>query len=46
MKLNRKEFGLLVGVSGRTIEWWEQGRGDPSEPAKKVIDGLMRKRKS
>lgn len=31
--LNCANFGALIGVSGRTVEDWEQGRRTPSGPA-------------
>jgi putative transcriptional regulator len=38
--LNTHMFGLLVGVSGRTIESWEQGLRKPSGPAKIILQKL------
>ena len=32
MELNTTNFGALIGVSGRTVEDWEQGRRTPSKP--------------
>lgn len=31
--LNTSDFGALLGVSGRTIQNWEQGRNEPRGPA-------------
>lgn len=31
--LNCADFGALIGVSGRTVEDWEQGRRKPTGPA-------------
>ena len=39
--LNTTEFGALVGVSGRTIEGWEQGRRKPGKPALLLIKKIM-----
>ena len=33
LELNCAQFGAMVGVSGRTVEDWEQGRRTPSGPA-------------
>jgi putative transcriptional regulator len=35
---NTKTFGQRLGVSGRTIEDWEQGRSKPSGPAIKLME--------
>ncbi len=37
---NTKTFGQRLGVSGRTIEDWEQGRSRPSGPAIKLMELL------
>ena len=31
VRLNTRDFGSLIGVSGRTVENWEQGRRNPSK---------------
>ena len=41
MGLNVREFGLLIGVSGRTIEGWEQGRRKPGKPTLLLIKKIM-----
>ncbi len=41
MGLNTREFGVLIGVSGRTIEGWEQGRRSPSKSALLLIKKIM-----
>jgi putative transcriptional regulator len=41
--LNASDFGALVGVSGRTIEDYEQGRRKPSGPARKIMAQLAKK---
>lgn len=33
LKLSAEGFGMLCGVSGRTVEGWEQGRHQPSARA-------------
>lgn len=35
--LNTKDFGKLVGVSGRTVESWEQGLRTPSKAVQLLI---------
>jgi len=35
--LNAKDFGELVGVSGRTVESWEQGLRTPSKAVQLLI---------
>ena len=37
LKLNTKDFGKLVGVSGRTVESWEQGLRTPSKSAQILL---------
>lgn len=39
--LNAREFGSLIGVSGRTVEGWEQGRRKPGKPALLLIKKIM-----
>lgn len=36
--LNTTDFGAKIGVSGRTVEDWEQGRRNPSSPALLMIE--------
>lgn len=38
--LNCAGFGALIGVSGRTVEDWEQGRKKPSKPAVLLMQAL------
>jgi len=33
LKLSRSQFAIVIGVSERTVEGWEQGRRKPSGPA-------------
>ncbi|MCW8869885.1 MAG: helix-turn-helix domain-containing protein [Proteobacteria bacterium] len=35
--LSQSEFALLIGVSKRTLENWEQGRRQPTGPAKALL---------
>lgn len=37
-KLTQKEFGEVIGVPGRTIERWEQGRNPVTELARREIN--------
>lgn len=40
--LNTTNFGALIGVSGRTIEDWEQGRRNPGNSSLLLIKKLLR----
>ena len=35
--LSQSQFALLLGVSKRTLENWEQGRRHPTGPAKELL---------
>ena len=35
--LSQNQFALLIGVSKRTLENWEQGRRHPTGPAKALL---------
>jgi len=35
--LSQAKFAMLIGVSKRTLENWEQGRRHPSGPAKALL---------
>jgi putative transcriptional regulator len=35
--LSQARFALLIGVSNRTLENWEQGRRHPTGPAKALL---------
>ena len=35
--LSQNQFALLIGVSKRTLENWEQGRRHPTGPAKTLL---------
>ncbi len=37
MKLSQSAFAGLMGVSLRTVQDWEQGRREPSGPAKTLL---------
>ena len=39
--LSARGFGSLIGVSGRTVEGWEQGRRKPGKPALLLIKKIM-----
>jgi putative transcriptional regulator len=41
--LSQAEFALLLGVSKRTLQDWEQGRREPSGAAKSLLE-IARKR--
>lgn len=41
VRLNTRDFGSLIGVSGRTVENWEQGRRNPSKSAFLLIKKIM-----
>jgi len=43
--LDRKELACKLGVSGRTVEDWEQGRHQPSGAARIVLAGLLANRR-
>ncbi len=40
LKLSRKDFGKLVGVSANTIYLWETGEVSPREKSRAAIIGL------
>jgi putative transcriptional regulator len=37
LKLSQAAFAALMGVSLRTVQDWEQGRREPSGPAKSLL---------
>jgi putative transcriptional regulator len=37
MGLSQSEFALLLGISVRTLQEWEQGRREPTGPAVKLL---------
>jgi len=40
MGLTQSRFAMLIGVSKRTLENWEQGRRRPTGPAKALLRAL------
>ena len=40
LKMSRKEFASVVGVSHRTVEKWEYGTRNPRGSAIKLMQGL------
>ena len=40
---SQDEFALMIGVSPRTLQNWEQGRRRPEGPAKTLLRVAMRK---
>jgi putative transcriptional regulator len=37
LKISQSDFALMLGVSSRTIQNWEQGRREPEGPAKALL---------
>lgn len=37
LKVSQSEFALMIGVSIRTLQNWEQGRRKPEGPAKALL---------
>ncbi|MCK4504415.1 MAG: helix-turn-helix domain-containing protein [Candidatus Aegiribacteria sp.] len=37
LHVSQKEFALMIGVSVRTLQNWEQGRRKPEGPAKALL---------
>lgn len=37
LKVSQNEFALMIGVSVRTLQNWEQGRREPDGPAKALL---------
>lgn len=37
LNVSQEEFALLIGVSVRTLQNWEQGRREPEGPAKALL---------
>lgn len=37
LKVSQSEFALMIGVSVRTLQNWEQGRRKPEGPAKALL---------
>lgn len=49
LKLSQSQFAVLLGVSVRTVQEWEQGRHVPGAPATALLElaesGVLTKRK-
>lgn len=43
LRLSRKEFAQLLGVSGRTLQAWEQGTREPTGAATTLLQLLTAK---
>ena len=37
LHVSQEEFAVMIGVSSRTIQNWEQGRREPDGPAKALL---------
>jgi len=37
LRVSQNEFALMLGVSARTLQNWEQGRREPEGPAKALL---------
>ena len=37
LDVSQEEFALMIGVSARTLQNWEQGRREPDGPAKALL---------
>ena len=42
MGMSQSEFALMIGVSARTLQNWEQGRRKPEGPAKALLRVVAR----
>jgi putative transcriptional regulator len=42
LRVSQREFALLIGVSARTLQNWEQGRRQPEGPAKALLRVVVR----
>lgn len=38
--LSRRALAEMLGVKKRTVDFWEQGRGQPNHSAEKIMDSL------
>lgn len=43
LELSQAQFAVLLGVSKRTLEQWEQERREPSQAAQRLIEIALRK---
>jgi putative transcriptional regulator len=46
LRVSQREFALLIGVSARTLQNWEQGRREPEGPAKALLRVAVRNPKA
>ena len=46
LRVSQREFALLIGVSARTLQNWEQGRRQPEGPAKALLRVVVRNPKA
>lgn len=37
LNISQNEFAMMIGVSVRTLQNWEQGRREPDGPAKALL---------
>jgi len=42
LSVSQEEFALMIGVSVRTLQNWEQGRREPDGPAKALLQVAAR----
>jgi putative transcriptional regulator len=42
LRVSQREFALMIGVSVRTLQNWEQGRRQPEGPAKALLRVAVR----
>jgi putative transcriptional regulator len=42
LNVSQNEFALMIGVSVRTLQNWEQGRREPDGPAKALLRIALR----
>lgn len=43
LDLSQSQFAVLLGVSKRTLEQWEQERREPSQAAQRLIEIALKK---
>ncbi|MCX5656190.1 MAG: NadS family protein [Planctomycetota bacterium] len=46
LRVSQGEFALMIGVSARTLQNWEQGRRQPEGPAKALLRVAVRNPKA
>ena len=46
LSVSQSEFALMIGVSVRTLQNWEQGRREPEGPAKALLKVAARNPKA